>query len=70
MTRHNDSWSIDFDGKQYGPYKSEREAALFAIDAAHTLGEKGGGTQVLVVDEDGEPHPLWTFGVDPYPPRE
>ena len=30
-----DVWFIKFDGEEYGPYKTKREAMLFAIDAAH-----------------------------------
>ena len=64
-----DDWFIRFDGADYGPYKSEREAMLFAVDAANKLGEQGEETQVLLMDENGDVQPAWTFGQDPYPPR-
>ena len=48
--------------------ESEREAMLFATDAAHKLGENGTETQVLRVDENGEASPAWTYGLDAYPP--
>jgi hypothetical protein len=44
-------------------------AMLFAIDAAHKLGEQGAATQVLRVDENGDAGTAWTYGRDPYPPR-
>ena len=69
VVRQEDVWSIHFAGEEYGPYKTEREAMLFAIDAAHKLGEQGEDTQVLMVDESGEARPAWTFGHDSYPPR-
>ena len=69
VERQEDVWFIRFDGADYGPYKSEREALLFAVDAAKTLGEKGEETRVLLVDENGDVQPAWTFGQDPYPPR-
>jgi hypothetical protein len=69
VERQDDTWSIRFDGADYGPYKSEREALLFAVDAAKTLGEQGEETQVLRVDESGDVQPAWTSGQDPYPPR-
>ena len=47
VERQEDVWFIRFDGADYGPYKSEREALLFAVDAANTLGEQGEETQVL-----------------------
>jgi hypothetical protein len=68
VMRREDVWFIVFDNEEFGPYKSEREALLFAIDAAHKLGEQGEETQVLRVDETGEASPVWTFGLDPYPP--
>jgi hypothetical protein len=42
---------------------------LFAVDAAHKLGEQGEATEVLVMDENGEAQPIWTYGRDPYPLR-
>ena len=69
VVRHDDVWLIKFDGEEYGPYKTEREAILFAIDAAHKLGEQGEGTQVLRLDEDTVPQPVWTYGQDRYPPK-
>ena len=69
VVRHEDVWLIKFDGEEYGPYKTEREAMLFAIDAAQKLGEQGEDTQVLRLDEDAEARPVWTYGEDAYPPR-
>ena len=37
VVRQDNAWHIKFDGEEYGPYASEREAMLFAIEAAHTL---------------------------------
>ena len=69
VVRQEDVWFIHFDGEEYGPYKTEREGMLFAIDAAHKLGEQGEETQVLVLDENGDAQPAWTFARDSYPPR-
>jgi hypothetical protein len=70
VVRQGDVWFIKFDGDEYGPYNTEREALLFAIDAAHKLAEHAEPTQVILMDENGEPQPAWTFGQDPYPPRQ
>jgi len=70
VVRQEDVWFIKFDGEEYGPYKSEREARLFAVDAAHKLGEQGEATEVRLMDENGEAELIWTYGLDPYPPRE
>jgi hypothetical protein len=69
VVRQEDVWFIKFDGEEYGPYQSEREAMLFAIDAAYKLGEQGEETQVLQLDENGQVRPAWTYGSDPYPPN-
>src|SRR6202045_76300 len=70
VARREDVWFIIFGGEEYGPYKTEREAKLFAIEAAHKLGEKGEETEVLVADEAGTISPVWIYGQHPYPPRE
>ena len=69
VVRQDALWFIKFDDEEYGPYNSEREAMLFAVEAAHMLGQQGEPTQVLLLDENGEAHPEWTYGLDPYPPR-
>jgi hypothetical protein len=62
VVRQEDSWFIKFDGEEYGPYKTDREAMLFAIGAAQKLGERGEETQVLLTDENRNPLKVWTFG--------
>jgi len=69
VVRQDNLWLIKFDGEEYGPYNSEREAMLFAVEAAHALGRQGEPTQVLLLDESGAVHPEWTYGIDSYPPR-
>ncbi len=68
VLRRQDRWFIAFGDEEFGPYQSEREVLLFAIDAAHGLGEKGEETQVLALDERGSAQPVWTYGIDSYPP--
>jgi len=48
VVRHRDEWMIKFEGEEFGPYKSKREAMLFAIDAAQKLGQQDEPTEVLV----------------------
>ena len=69
VTRREDVWFIAFGGEEFGPYKTDREAKLFAIDAAFKLGEQGEPTEVLVADEAGTVAPVWVHGHHPYPPR-
>ena len=68
VVRQDDVWIIKFEGEEFGPYKTEREALLFAIDAAHKLGQQDEPTEVVLMDEYGEAKPAWTSGRDPYPP--
>jgi hypothetical protein len=69
VLQQGDVWFIKFDGEEYGPYKTNREALLFAVDAAQKLGQQGEhSAQVLLLDENCEAHPVWTYGQDPYPP--
>ena len=70
VVRQHDVWFIKFDGDEYGPYKTDREAMLFAIDAAHNLGDSGEDTQVLLMDENGNLLAAWTQRKDPYPPSD
>lgn len=69
IARKGDTWFITFDGRDYGPYRSEREAKLFAVDAANELGTYSQDTQVVLVDDDGVERPVWTYGLDRFPPR-
>ena len=66
VVRQDDLWFIKFDDEEYGPYKTEREAMLFAIDAAQKLGEQGEETQVLLKGVNGNTLAVWTHGQHPY----
>ena len=68
IVRQGDVWFIKFEGEEFGPYQTEREAVLFAVDAARLLGDHGERTGVLRLDETGKVSPIWTYGLDPYPP--
>jgi hypothetical protein len=71
VVRREDVWFILFGGEEFGPYKTEREAKLFAIEAAQKFGEHGEETEVMVSsDEAGAVCPVWVYGKHAYPPRE
>ena len=65
VVRHQNEWVIKFEGEEFGPYKSQGEAMLFAIDAAQKLGEQDDPTEVLVMGEAGEAKTAWTYGQPP-----
>ena len=67
VTREQDVWFINFAGEEFGPYISEREAMLFAIDAAQKLGEYGDNAEVVLMGEDGHFHTEWSYGRDAAP---
>jgi hypothetical protein len=69
VVQHRDEWLIKFGDEEYGPYHSQAEAMLFAIDAAQKLGEQGVNTQVGSLGEHGRFRPEWSYGKDPYPPQ-
>jgi len=58
LTAHSDVWMIKFDEEEYGPYKSQSEAVLFAIDAAEKLNEHGEKAQVVIIG------PTWAYDQD------
>ncbi len=70
VLRRDDAWFIIFTRQEFGPYKSEREAKLFAIDAAHKLAEQDEPSEVSVMDETGALSSVWVGDRDPYPPLE
>jgi hypothetical protein len=69
VVRQQDAWFIVFNGEEFGPYQSEREAKLFAVDAARVLAEHGEASEVMLADAAGAIFPVWIQGQDPYPPR-
>lgn len=65
---HGNEWKITFDGKQYGPYDSQKAAIQVAVNTAHKVGKEGHDAQVLVQGQDSRFRTEWTYGHDPYPP--
>jgi hypothetical protein len=56
---------------EYGTrsYEAVGEAIEAAVEAAHAAGKSGIAAKVLVQAADGAWNPVWTYGLDPYPPR-
>ncbi|HEU4357295.1 MAG TPA: DUF2188 domain-containing protein [Xanthobacteraceae bacterium] len=59
---------MSFDGKHYGPYRTQADAIRAALDTAHKAGKNGHGAQVLVQGQNNQFRTEWTYGNDPYPP--
>ena len=62
-------WFISLDGKEYGPYNTQKAAYTDAVNAAHTSGGNGHDAQVLIQGANNQWRTEWTYGHDPYPPR-
>ena len=69
IVQQDEEWLIKFQDEQFGPYHTQKEAMLFAVDAAQTLGEHGENAEVCVMGENGHFRPEWSYGRDTYPPR-
>jgi hypothetical protein len=69
VVNRDGEWKIKYRKELFGPYRSEAEALLFAIDAAHGIGARSGGSEVLVECGKYCFRPKWTFGQSPFPPR-
>jgi hypothetical protein len=56
---------IKFEGEEFGPYRSQAEAMLFAIDATQKRGQQDEPTEVLLIGDAGEVEPAWVYGHPP-----
>ena len=66
VSRNKDdgTWTIKFEDEQFGPYHSQSEAMMFAIDAAQKLGQRGDRAEVCLMGPNGHFHPEWAYGRD------
>jgi hypothetical protein len=56
-----EEWMIQFDDEEFGPYPTQAEAMLFAVDAAKKLGQNGANAEVCIMGENGHFRPEWTY---------
>ena len=64
IVQHDDEWMIKFDDEEFGPYRSQSEAMLFAVDAARKLAERGEPTEVCLMGENGFFRAEWSYNAD------
>ncbi len=69
IVRNQDAWVIKYNDEEYGPYKTQSEAMLFAIDAARKLGRYGDNAEVCLMGVDGHFRQEWVYGGTADPPR-
>ena len=61
LVQHDDDWMIKFDDEEFGPYRSQSEAMLFAVDAARKLVQRGETTaEVCLMGENGHFSAEWS----------
>ena len=69
IVHDRDEWLIKYEGQEYGPYRTQNEAMIFAIDAARKLSAYGETAEVCLMGDDGHFHPEWNFRGDAAQPR-
>jgi hypothetical protein len=62
IAQHGDEWMIKFADEEFGPYRSQSEAMLFAIDAARKLAKRGAEAEVCLMGENGFFRSEWSGG--------
>jgi hypothetical protein len=62
IVRNQDAWVIKYGEEEFGPYKTQSEAMLFAIDAAKKLEENGSDADVCLMGENGHFRSEWRSG--------
>ena len=60
IVRDHDEWRIRFGDEEFGPYRSQDEAMMFAVDAARKLGGYGETVEVCVMGENGHFRREWS----------
>jgi hypothetical protein len=64
IVRNQDAWVIKYNDEEFGPYKSQSEATMFAIDAARKLERYGDSAEVCLMGFDGHFSQEWSNGRD------
>jgi hypothetical protein len=60
IVRNQDAWLIKYGNQEFGPYQSQSEAMMFAIDAAKNLEKQGGEADVCLMGENGHFRSEWS----------
>jgi len=53
VVRYGAVWMIKSDDEEYGPYASQSNAVLFAIEAAEKLNAHGENAQIVLMGDNG-----------------
>lgn len=64
IVRDRNKWLIKFNDEEYGPYLTQAEATLFAVDAARKLGDRGEDAAVFLMSDNGRVRREWACRQD------
>ena len=60
IARNQDAWIIRYDNEEFGPYKTQSEAMLFAVEAAKNLQKQGSEADICLMGDNGHFRPEWS----------
>jgi hypothetical protein len=60
IVRDRNAWLIKYNDEDFGPYESQAEATLFAVEAARKLSDRGERAEVLLMGANGRVRREWT----------
>ena len=64
IVRDRNQWLIKYNDEEYGPYLTQAEATLFAVEAARKLGDRGEDAAVFLMGDNGRLRREWTCSQD------
>lgn len=67
IVHDRDDWLIKYEGEEYGPYKTQQEAMVFAVEAAQKLEAYGENAEVCLMGDDGHFRQEWVGSRDQAP---
>ena len=59
IVKDRDHWLIKYNDEEYGPYETQAEATLFAVDAARKLSDRGEDVAVYLLAANGRMRREW-----------
>jgi hypothetical protein len=64
IVQDRNQWLIKYNDEEYGPYLTQAEATLFAVDAARKLSDRGEDAAVYLMGDNGRCRREWACGQD------
>ena len=61
IVQDRNQWLIKYNDEEYGPYLTQAEATLFAVDAARKLSDRGENAVVYLMGENGRFRREWAY---------